>query len=160
MAVAEIIGAAIGVLLLVVVAYILVGSTLSTAELVVTAQNDLTLNHEQRLRTDLEITDKIIEGSAINFSVRNSGSEIITDFAHTTVLSYDGVSPGYTGYIYQKDVIPSGGYWSITRFENDYLHPKSLDPGESMRCMATFSGDTPLWFQITTANGVSASAYL
>jgi flagellar protein FlaF len=160
MAVAEIIGAAIGVLLLVVVAYILVGSTLSTAELVVSAQNDLTIHHEQRLRTNLEITDKMIEGSAINFSVENTGNEIISDFVHVDVLSYDGVTPGYTEYIYQKDVIPTSGYWSITRFDNDYLHPKSLDPGETMWCMATFSGDTPLWFQITTANGVSASAYL
>jgi len=160
MAVAEIIGAAIGVLLLVVVAYILVGSTLSTAELVVSAQNDLTMHNEQRLRTDLVITDKMIEGSAINFSVENTGNEIIYDFVHMDVLSYNGVTPGYTDYIYQKDVIPTSGYWSITRFENDYLHPKSLDPGETMKCMATFSGDTPIWFQVTTANGVSASAYL
>ena len=160
MAVAEIIGAAIGVLLLVVVAYILVGSTLTTAEIVVTAQNDLTLQHEQRLRTSLGITDKMIEGSAINFSVENTGSEIISNFAHMDIMTSDGVVPGYTAYTYQNVGMPGTGYWSVTRIENDYLHPNSLDPGETMWCMATFNGDPPIWFQITTANGVYASAYL
>jgi len=160
MAVAEIIGAAIGVLLLVVVAYILVGSTLTTAEVVVTAQNDLTLQHEQRLRTSLAITDKMIEGSAIKFSVENTGSELVSNFAHMDIMTSDGVGLGYTAYTYQNVGMPGTGYWSVTRIENDYLHPNSLDPGESMWCMATFSGDPPIWFQITTANGVSASAYL
>lgn len=160
MAVAEIIGAAIGVLLLVVVAYILVGSTLTTAEVVVAAQNDLTLQHEQRLRTSLVITDKMIEGSAINFSVENTGSEIVSNFAHMDIMTSDGVVPGYTAYTYQNVGMPGTGYWSVTRIENDILHPNSLDPGESMWCMVTFSGDPPIWFQVTTANGVYASAYL
>ncbi len=55
MAVADLIGAAVGVLLLVLVAYILVGSTLSTAEIVSNAQKDLTLHDEARLHTDFII---------------------------------------------------------------------------------------------------------
>ncbi|PKL64258.1 MAG: hypothetical protein CVV32_09975 [Methanomicrobiales archaeon HGW-Methanomicrobiales-3] len=161
MAVAEIIGAAIGVLLLVVVAYILVGSTLTTAEVVVAAQNDLTLQHEQRLRTSLTITSEIPpDDFAFNFSVKNTGSEIISNFAHMDILTSDGAELGYTAYTYQKEGMPGPGYWSVTRIENDYLHPNSLDPGESMWCMVTFSGNPPIWFQVTTANGVSASAYL
>ena len=58
MAVAELIGAAIGVLLLVMVAYLLVGSTLSTAELMVTAQKDVTLQQESRMHTLFSITDQ------------------------------------------------------------------------------------------------------
>ncbi len=43
MAVAELIGATVGVIILVLVAYVLVGSTLSTAQTVAEAQKDLTL---------------------------------------------------------------------------------------------------------------------
>jgi flagellar protein FlaF len=160
MAVAEIIGAAVGVLLLVAVAYILVGTTLSTAELVVSAQNDLTLQNEQRLRTDLVISEKMIDGNAINFSVINTGNEIISNFQHVDVYSYVTGDTGYQYYRYDKYATGDDGNWTITRFENDYLHPKSLDPGETMWCLANFSGTNPIWIQIATANGVSASAYL
>ena len=49
MAVAEIIGAAVGVLLLIIVAYIVVGSTLTTAETVSFAQKDLTLQQRSAI---------------------------------------------------------------------------------------------------------------
>ena len=158
MAVAEIIGAAIGVLLLVVVAYLLVGSTLTAAETVANAQKDLTMQNEVRLHTEIHLNSSEIrpEGSGLNFSVTNSGNEIIADFSHIDIYTYNA-SDMYQYYTYDANDTGGAGNWTITSFENDYTHPYMLDPGEKMWIKATFPGLTPLRLQITTGNGVSAS---
>ena len=57
MAVAGIIAAAVGVMLLIVVGYVVVGATITTAETVTNAQKDVTLQNEMRLGTAIVITD-------------------------------------------------------------------------------------------------------
>jgi len=158
MAVAEIIGAAIGVLLLVVVAYLLVGGTLTAAETVANSQKDLTMLNEARIRTDLQLNSSEIShgGSGISFSITNSGNEIISDFTHMDIYTYNA-SDIYQYYTYDPGDKGGTGNWTITTFENDYIHPNMLDPGEKMWIKATFPGLTPLRIQITTGNGVSAS---
>jgi len=156
MAVAEIIGAAIGVLLLVVVAYLLVGGTLSAAETVATAQKDLTLLNEARLRTSITITDKEVQGTTLNISVTNTGDEIITDLPHMDVFSYDTTN-GYIHYSYKSTDTGIPETWSVIRFEHDYIHAKELDPGAKLWIKANLpAGATPISVQVTTGNGVSA----
>jgi len=158
MAVAEIIGAAIGVLLLVVVAYVVVSGTLTAGETVATAQKDLTLQNEVRLRTSISLNRSEISNTTtvLNFSVTNTGNEIISDFDHTDIYTWDGVSPqGYQNYTYDKYEIATEGNWSTT-IENDLIHPKQLDPGEKMWVTVNYIGPKPTWFQITTGNGVYA----
>ena len=159
MAVAEIIGAAIGVLLLIFVAYLLVGSTLATAETVVTAQKDLIIQNEARLGTGITITEKNIDG---NFSISNTGTEIISDFPHMDIYTYSLGSTGFQNYTYSgwNSGSSIANTWTITRIDNDYLHPKESDPGETMHVTATFSGPAPVWIEFCTDNGVYASAYL
>lgn len=162
MAAGEIVGAAVGVLLLVIVAYILVGSTLSTAEIVASAQKDLTIQNEARLRTNIVIPNKSLEADAINFSVQNTGNEMISDFAHMDILSSDSVTGGtFQYYTYDSTKAGIPGTWYINRFDPaDNIHPNILDPGETIWCIAKFSGNTPKWLQVTTANGVYASGYI
>ena len=161
MAVAELIGATVGVIILVLVAYVLVGSTLSTAQTVAEAQKDLTLMDESRLRTDIVISSAAIEnGDTFNFSVNNTGSEIISDFKHMDLLVSSG-SGNFEDYTYTKNSDESPGTWTIVRFEPATgIHPGELDPGETMWCNATYTGAAPVWFQVTTGNGVYASAYI
>ncbi|MGA2918956.1 flagellar protein FlaF [Methanoregula sp.] len=159
MAVAELIGAAIGVLLLVTVAYLLVGGTLSTAETVVTAQKDITLLHEARLRTSISVTDKEIDNNNLNISITNTGDEIVTDLPHMDVFSFDATN-GYEHYTYSTN---SGdpNTWQIVRFENDKIHAKELDPGVKMWIQVNLPvGVTPSTVQVTTSNGVSAISQL
>lgn len=158
MAVAEIIGAAIGVMLLVVVAYMLVGSVLTTADVVTTAQKDLTLQQEARLGTRIYIdkADASIQGQGLNFSVKNTGNEVISDFNHMDVYSWDGTAAEYQRYTYDKYLLGTPGNWSIVRFDSDIIHPNQLDPGEKMWIWTTFTGNSPKWFQVTTSNGVNA----
>jgi archaeal flagellar protein FlaF len=161
MAVAEIIGAAIGILLLVAVAYLLVGGTLSTAEIVVNAQKDVALQSEVRLKTDISMikSDMSITGSGpkgLNFSITNTGNEIISDFEHTDVYTYNNIDNGYQHYRYDKYKTGNAGNWTVLRIDNDYIHPNQLDPGEKAWIMATFSGTNPVWVQFATNNGVYA----
>jgi flagellar protein FlaF len=158
MAGAEIIGAAIGVLLLVLVGYIMVGSTLSSAEIVASAQKELTLRNEAALRTSITISSPKISSSYFNFSLNNTGNEVIGDFTHMDIFSWDGVSTGYQRYTYNQ----SGdiGTWKIEKIDPDFIHPKMLDPGEAMWIRATFTPDTPTWILITTSNGVFTSRYI
>ena len=157
MAVAEIIGAAIGVLLLVVVAYLLVGGTLTAAETVANAQKDLTLLNEARLRTDWHLNDSEIEiaGNVLNFSITNTGNEVISDFPYIDVYTDDSGSSAFKQYTYEKTYSGTSGYWTLM-IENDRVHPNQLDPGEKAWILATFSGSDPVWVQMTTRNGVYA----
>jgi flagellar protein FlaF len=164
-AVAEIIGAAVGVLLLIIVAYIVVGSTLSTAETVSNAQKDLTLQHESRLQTSFVISDKSRNGPVVNISITNTGTEVISDFSHMNIFTYtDGDIQGYRHLIFDKMVCGAEGTWCIPEelgIVPDIIHPNQLDPGEKMWIMATSpSGTAPDWCQVTTGNGVYAAAYL
>jgi flagellar protein FlaF len=157
MAAAEIIGAAIGVLLLMVVAYVVVGATLTAAETVSNAQKDLTLQNEARLRTSISINRSEISNSTsvLKFSITNTGNEIISDFDHTDIYTWDGVTQGYQNYTYDKFPTGTPGNWSIM-IENDFIHPKQLDPGEKMWVTVNYIGTRPTWFQVTTSNGVYA----
>ncbi|MEN6396647.1 MAG: hypothetical protein ABFC78_09215 [Methanoregula sp.] len=162
MAVADLIGAAVGVLLLVIVAYMLVGSTLSTAEIVTNAQKAVTLQEQTQLRTDFTITEfsevtQVDNDYTFNCTISNTGKEIISDFRHTDVIVYDGTND-YQLCTYNPDkdvVIP--GTWTILDTGNETIHLSELDPGETYQVMVTTSGISPYWFQINTGNGVYAS---
>jgi archaeal flagellar protein FlaF len=158
MAVAEIIGAAIGVLLLVIVAYLLVGGTLSTAETVVTAQKDMTLLQETRMRTSIIVTDEQPDANNnLNFSITNNGEEAISDLPHMDIFSFN-TARGYTHYTYDSENTGAPYTWQIIRFENDYIHTSELDPGVKLWIKANVpTGETPVKsFQVITGNGVSA----
>lgn len=162
MAVAELIGAAVGVLLLIFVAYVLVGSTLSTAQTLAESQKDLTLMDESRLRTDIQFSRADVEeGNIINFSFTNNGSEIVSDFKHMDLLTVNS-SGEYTHYTYVKTPTGSAGTWWISFFDPaDGIHPGQLDPGEKIYGLAYYPGDdAPRWIQITTGNGVYTSGYV
>ena len=165
MAVAEIIGAAIGVLLLVVVAYLLVGGTLTAAETVVAAQKDVTLLQEARLRTSFTIIDHTADGFRLNFNITNTGTETITDLPHMDVFSFNKTY-GYYRYSYDKTRSGYEGTWYVPEngFNNDYVHAGQLDPGVKMEIVMISSSSDP-WdypkpdhIQVTTSNGVSAES--
>jgi flagellar protein FlaF len=164
MAVAEIIGAAIGTMLLIIVAYLLVGNVLTTAEVVSNAQKDMTLLDASRLNTDISLEYEGIDTAntspALNFTVTNTGNQIIYDFNHASVFSYATGDQAYQYYFFDKKGISTIGTWTIVRIDNDLIHPGQLDPGEKMWVKAYFNPDmTPAWFEFCTNNGVYASAY-
>lgn len=160
MAVAEIIGAAVGILLLVIVAYVIVGGTLSAGETIASAQKDLSLITESRLRTSITLnkTETTLSGQGLNFSVTNTGNEMIGDFSHMDVLiSTPGEPMGFQHLTFKTNTCGIEGTWCIYGdIVPDSIHPRQLDPGEKMWIWATFTGVNPVWFQVTTGNGINA----
>lgn len=163
MAVAEIIGAAVGVMMLVIVAYILVGSVLTTTDVVLNAQKDCTLLQGARLGTTIEIASY---GNStfdpwLNFNVTNNGNEMITDFEHMDVFIFTSSPLQHLTYEASGD---NSGKWrkigiysGPTLNDAEVIHPNQLDPGEKMWVCATYNNaDLIKWFQITTGNGVNA----
>jgi len=157
MAVAEIIGSAVGVLLLVIVAYLLVGGTLSTAETVVAAQKDMTLLQEIRLGTHITIDSATSNATAITFSVINDGDEPISDISQIDIFSYNSTDKDYIHYRYNGEKSYTEETWYDTSFENAVVHANQLDPGVTMYGVAIlYAGDDPHNIRIVTPNGISA----
>jgi flagellar protein FlaF len=160
MAAAGIIGTAVGVILLIVVAYVVVGATLTAAETMSNAQKDVTLQNQMRIGTAFTITDERHNSSVIYSNVTNTGTEIIRDFNHMDILVYDGVSKDYQICNYNKTISGTQCTWEISEQYQDYIHPSELDPGEKYQFRVNTMGFSPDWFQITTGNGVYASAFV
>jgi flagellar protein FlaF len=160
MAAAGIIGTAVGVILLIVVAYVVVGATLTAAETMSNAQKDVTLQNQMRIGTAFTISDQIHNSSIIYTNVTNTGTEIIRDFNHMDILVYDNESGDYRICTYDKAYSGTPGTWYISDYYQDYIHPSELDPGEKFQFRINTQGTSPEWFQITSGNGVYASAFV
>ena len=147
MAGAEIIGAAVGVLLLILVGYFLIGSALTTADIITTAQKDITLQTEVRLQTSIEINSISSWDPRTTFILKNTGQEPISDFSHMDVVLY---STGIPPTLYSN----GNGGWSHGS-PTGTLRPNILDPEEKMEITVYNDGTTtPEYIQVICANGV------
>ena len=164
MAVADMIGAAVGVILLVIVAYLLVGSVLSISQTVTSAQKSATLLEEKQLKTDFYISQAERNSTGINCTITNNGNEPISDFTQMDVYIYDNSTGIYQMYPYVSSTsgTPDPGTWTTYSIGNDFIHPGELDPGDTLGILVVIPWTTdpspsPARIQITTANAVSAS---
>ena len=156
MGTASLVATAIGVLLLIITAYVLAGGTITVAEVVATAQRDSVNLHEVRMRTAIEIRSAILEtnSSTLFVSVENTGNELLDDYDHTDVfLLMDGI-PEHCAY--HSGIYP----WTILSIQPDAIHPGQLDPGEVMNISIPYGESPPTWIQVTTSSGVSDSQYV
>lgn len=121
MAVGDLIGAAVGVILLVIVAYLLVGSVISTALVVSNAQKSATLLEENQLKTDFTIVQTGLEQDSqystidINCTITNTGNEVISDFTHMDIIVYDTGTNDFQLYTYSSALGAPGPGRSLTR---------------------------------------------
>ena len=173
MAGADVIGTAICGTLLVIVAYAVVGSIMTTTGVVINAQNDMALSQEQRLGTSITISNPSAfwadpdPNHKITFNLKNTGSEPIRNFNSTDVIiSVQGEVP--VRYSFAADKVGTGGdgssnTWSYITITPDNIHPKILDPGEMMSVQinnVVISGSPhTISLTVATPNGVSASAF-
>jgi flagellar protein FlaF len=160
MAGAEIIGTAVGVLLLILVGYLLIGSSLTTAEVVTTAQKDIAIQSEAQLQTVFTISGIYSSSSKVlTVNIVNSGSETIGDFNHMDVY----VTPSGGSPVFHKfTVIPGDivGTWNCTSISPDTIHPGMLDPDETMVVTVSDSPSKPAAVSVSTATGVTRFAYV
>jgi flagellar protein FlaF len=151
MAFASIIASAIGIILLIVTAYVLVGGVLTTTQIAMNAQSDMTAVHMEMLGTDITIDSTFVENSSPNIiylNLINSGSEPIDLSRINVFLEMQGLSP---------ELI----------YENSVTHPWSIDPDiiqwrptEELNMSVKLSeiydnSKYPVIIQLTTGNGKS-----
>jgi flagellar protein FlaF len=157
MGLGSLIASAVAIILLVITAYVIIGGTITTAEVVALAQAEQAHTIQKAMRTSIEIVDMQVNANASEMyvDVYNAGSEIIADFDTMDVfVIYDAepqyLSPG-TG----------PGTWASGTITPDSVHPGQLDPEETMQLTIAYAGGSPpTWVQVTTGNGVCDSAYV
>jgi hypothetical protein len=76
------------------------------------------------------------------------------------VIVYDTESGDYRICTYDATGGGTAGTWNIANRYTDFIHPYALDPKEKFQIRIMTEGNSPKWFQMTTVNGVSASAYI
>ena len=164
MAGADVIEAAIGITLLLIVSYVVLGSITTAANTVSTAQKDITLQNEARLDTGIMISNVSWNNDCLRFNITNIGSEVIGNLNATDVFVANSTD---TPKRYRFDLAssPSPGYgsailgtWAYSSICPDDTHPGLLDPGEMMLIkiyyLPTVHPNTLVG--LTTSNGVSA----
>ncbi|WP_286681256.1 flagellar protein FlaF [Methanoculleus sp. DTU007] len=156
MSAGPLVASATGIALLVVTAYVLIGGTLTTTEVMVEAQSNLVAYQEARMRTAIEIQETVIDNQTLYVKVKNTGSESIVDFPSIDVYLQVEGEPVYVPY--GTDL----NHWSKVSIEPDGVHPGQIDPGETLTISITYAvGVTPpTWVQVVTPNGVTGSAYI
>jgi archaellum component FlaG (FlaF/FlaG flagellin family) len=176
MAGADVIGTAICVALLIIVAYVIVGSIMTTTGVVINAQNDMNRQIEARLNTDIQIPDgpapsffwfESDKAYYIHFHVKNTGLEIIRNFTFMDVFLAESENAPKL-YKFNASSVDSKGdpcgdanektwnYYEIV--PNDIMNPGMLDPGEELSIDICKFGTAPPHFMVgaITPNGVSA----
>ncbi|QYZ80252.1 hypothetical protein E2N92_12830 [Methanofollis formosanus] len=159
MGAASVIASAISIVLIVVVAYVVMGGVLITAETVADAQSARLQQEELRLHTGIEITGYTLNQgtSTLYLNLTNTGSEPVLTYDQMVVFTAAAnTSPVY----YPYEPAGGAGTWSWLTISPDLVHPKQLDPDEAMNLSVRYTGDRPDWAQVTTPNGISDSIYL
>ncbi|UYU18313.1 flagellar protein FlaF [Methanoculleus submarinus] len=155
MSAGPLVASGIGILLLVVTAYVLIGGTLTTTEVMVEAQSNLAAYQEARMRTAIAIQNTTLDGTTLYVEVKNTGSEPVVDITSIDVYLQIEGEPVY---------VPCGNdtyRWSKVSITPDGIHPGELDPGETLNLSVTCTEDANLtWVQVVTGKGVSGSAYI
>ena len=174
MAGADVIGTAICIALLIIVAYVVAGSILTTSGVIFNAQNDMTKSQQRRMDTDIQILDgpppmfNVQPDSTQNltFHVKNTGLEIIRNFYSMDVFYVRSTDPPIL-YKFDATSVDSWGKrcgkenektWNYYYIESDDINPSMLDPGEEMVINICNFGSSPNRYMIgvITPNGVSA----
>jgi archaeal flagellar protein FlaF len=153
MAAATLVASAVGILILIVTAYVVMGGTIALSETVTTSQKALAEQEAARLHTTLEITGaSVVDPLKVTFlEVKNIGSEPVRSPDEIGIILLQSGEPVY----YTNS---SGTWWYL--ISPDAIHPGQLDPDEVMNISVTYTGVAPTWAKVVTGNGIYDSIYL
>ena len=161
MAAASLVATAIGIVLLIVTAYVLVGGTLTATETLMNAQSEMTSARTRILGTSVTITGWNGTVNPLLLDVENTGSESIPDLEFMDVfLLQDGLP---VRYFYSESGVT--GSWSRIPgmgISPDLVHPGQWDPNETLHIQVLYQAGSPVpvWAEVVTGNGATDSTYL
>lgn len=167
---ASVIGTAISLVLLTVLAYLMIGIVFTTSETVSAVQSQQVNALEDRLMTSISIVNTSLSRYAGDYSeiyaeVENTGKTTLSNFKNWDVIVKVAspmlqVEPKVCMYNNNS----AANRWNCVIIP-DLLSPGQLNPGEVMNMSIRIEdldadlGSTRM-LHITTPNGVSASAYV
>jgi len=153
MAAATLVASAVGILFLVITAYVVMSGTTALVEQVTDAQKVLVDRETGRIHTGVAITGASADDflKLVFIDVKNTGSETVSGLDDVAVLLLHNGEP-----VYYTNT--SGAWWY--RISPDTVHPNQLDPDEVMNISVTYTRDEPTWAKVVTGNGAYDSAYL
>jgi flagellar protein FlaF len=153
MAAASLVATALGIILILVTGYVLVGGALTSSEVVMAAQKDMTASQVEMLGTGMEITDVSPSSNPAYIRVTNTGNVPILDFEYVDVFLFQsGAVPARIRY----NTAGGENTWQKLSITPDVIYQNQWDPGEEMNISVSYTGSSPVAVKITTANGVSA----
>jgi hypothetical protein len=177
MAGADVIEAAIGITLLLIVSYVVLGSITSAADTVSNARKDITLSQTERRGTNIEVTYAHTETFVsspdhyrVRFRVQNTGNVKI-DFTKmgVVIVMYDPDRPTYYRFGSGNNFEWNLNYLTTDEScntQNDVVNPNQWDPGEYLCGFVDMVytscgswGCPPVVFYAFTGNGASDSRY-
>jgi len=166
---ADVIEAAIGITLLLIVSYVVLGGITTAADKVSSAKKDMTLLQDERLGTSITVADyhyDIIAGPIyeIHFRALNNGNQVIRNIDQMNVVLYHGSDT-------PKLLINGSGTvgtntWKMIELERDsgwhieVINPNQWDPGEYLFGEIQVNAYEPTnvdLLDVILANGVKAS---
>ncbi|MBP1927898.1 flagellar protein FlaF [Methanolinea mesophila] len=153
MAAASLVATALGIILLLVTGYVLVGGALTSSQVVMDAQKDMTAAQVEIMGTGMEINGVTLSGNPFYIQVRNTGNVPILDFEHTDIFLFP---PNDVPVRIHYSAAGGGNTWQKFSINPDVIYQNQWDPGEEMNISVSYSGTAPKAVKITTANGVSA----
>jgi len=117
----------------------------------------------ERLHSAISITSADRTAGDVDVVIQNSGATPVVDFSKVdVVVQYDSGGISYAKYISFTTTVPQpDDTWSVVSIVNDVIDPRVLNTGERMtiRLQLNPAPDTASnWLQVTTEQGVSASA--
>ncbi len=155
MAVGELIGAAIGAMLLIYIAYMLVGGILTTVETATLTQTEVTHLQDDRLRTSLEITAHAQADGTVAVTLNNTGSVVIGNFTHMDLYLGDGVAAPLLYHHASAGAEPVWSELGISAGDApERVHIGELDPGEALGMAAPYTGELH-WIKVVAGNGAT-----
>lgn len=161
MGAATVVASAIVFGLVIIIAYIIVGTSLQTIDVVTSAQSKLTESQEERMRSSIEIWNSSFDNWAqeVYINITNSGSETLKDFEYWDLYIFDTDELEPKLYSYKAGTA-SWGEWNITSISPDIINPGLLDPEENAGITIKHYHGTPPWVKIATPTGISDSWYV
>jgi hypothetical protein len=173
MAGAVIIASAIGILLLILVGYVLVGGTLASGDIITSAQKDQAIAKEAQMNTMITLRDDSSDDRRVHydspykveFVVLNEGNEMISDFSRMDIIVSSDAQPAPVQYRFGDGT--TANTWNITyntihighSGDTERLHMGILDPGEEIHINLLLAARANSWVTVTVAapNGATLS---
>ena len=134
--------------MILIAGYVVVTGIIVSSETVMAAQKEMNTIQSGILMTNIDISSSTWMNGTMTLTINNTGNMVISDMSDIDLYILEGTSMNrYTYPGYSRTLSP------------DTINPEFWDPDETLTLSISITPE-PIWVQVTTPNGISASGYL